>query len=234
MTLKTLKKKQFHIEPDRAGYALHGDGKPFMTPAGHPFVVPTSVLATAILNEWQSQKDKIDPSTMPMTQLAATALDIVSKDCTAVVDAVCLYATAELLCHRVETPPELAARQHATWQPLLDWCAGEYGGQLNTTTGIMPIAQPEGSLSSLRRIVTDLDVFTLAGLRQAVEVSGSLVLGLALLRRKLAPEQVLRAAELDADFQAEAWGDDPAAEAKRAKNLADLTHCAAWFAGLVH
>jgi hypothetical protein len=54
------------------------------TPAKAPLVLPTRLLALAIAAEWECQsRGKLKPHTMPLTSLAATALDQVRCDATA-------------------------------------------------------------------------------------------------------------------------------------------------------
>ena len=211
------------------GYAIMCNGHSFKTPAGSDFVVPTKALGEALLAEWYAQTDKINPAMMPMNQLASTALDIVARDRASIINQLAAYATTELLCHRVELPIDLAAQEAKIWQPLLDWSAQQFMASLQTTVGLMPVAQPTASLAALRGAIEACDDFSLAGLRQAVDVSGSLILGLALMVQKLEATTVIQASELHADFQAIKWGTDPALEALRAKKLVDLEACQKWF-----
>jgi chaperone required for assembly of F1-ATPase len=218
----------YDIAAGPEGFALCRDGAPLKTPAGAILAVPTPVLAEEIAKEWRAQGKKINHATMPLTQLAATAIDIVGKGRGKIVGQIAAYAESELLCHRAETPPELAERQQRMWQPLLDWCAEHFNARLLTGIGIVPIAQPPEALKALHRAIEAYDDFRLAGLQHAVDVSGSLVLGLALAEGHINAAQAFEAAELDATFQIEKWGDDPAAEKRRAGINHDLHMCERW------
>jgi len=57
------------------GFVIALDGKPVRTPSRRELGVANPGLAEAIAAEWQAQKDKIDPATMPLTRLVNTALD---------------------------------------------------------------------------------------------------------------------------------------------------------------
>ena len=94
------------------------------------------------------------------------------------------------------------------------------------------MAQPPESLTALRHAVETLDDLALTALSVAVSAAGSLVIGLALLRGRLDPEAAFEAAELDASYQIELWGEDPEATRRRAICRADL-FAAARFAGLI-
>jgi chaperone required for assembly of F1-ATPase len=207
----------------------------FKTPAGADFVLPTLALAEAIAEQCHTHtiqvggKEKPNPALMPMMQLASTAFDIVGKKRDEVIRQLIGFVGSELLCHRAEAPAALVKQQHDVWQPMLDWCEKHFGAKLNSGTGIMPIPQSDEASENLRRAISAYDDFCLTGLRQAADISGSLVLALALAEKHLSAAQVFEAAELDASFQMLTWGEDPASLARRKALLADLQHCENWF-----
>jgi chaperone required for assembly of F1-ATPase len=204
-------------EPGSGGFAVRLDDKPLKTPGGQPVVVPWRDLAEAIAEEWRAQGAKPDMAGLSMTRIAATALDRIPSRRAGVVDELLAYAETELVCHRAEAPPELVARQQATWQPLLDWLAQQFDAPLAATNGILPRPQPDGSLKALRRLLERLDNFSLAGLSVAVASAGSLVIGLAMLEHRIDAAQAFDAAELDATYQIEQWGEDSIAAQRRAE-----------------
>jgi chaperone required for assembly of F1-ATPase len=209
--------EQVTVEPSSEGFAVRLDDKPLKTPGGRPVVVPWQGLAEAIAEEWRAQGPKPDLTGLPMTRITATALDRLPGRRAGVVDELLAYAETELVCHRAEAPPELVARQQTTWQPLLDWLARQFDAPLTATGGILPKPQPEGSLKALRCVLKGLDDFRLAGLSVAVASSGSLVIGLAMLERRLDTAQAFEASELDATYQIEQWGEDSIAMQRRAE-----------------
>jgi len=210
------------------GFAVCKNGDVVVTPAGKPLNLPTEKLAEVIAGEWRAQKEKIIPSSMPMMQFAATALDIVTKDRAAIIDQLVSYVRSELLCHYADHPDALKQLQKQKWQPVLDWCALRFDALLVTGTGIMPIEQSAPAHQALRGALESCDDFCLVGLRQAVDVSGSLILGLALLEKQMTPEQILDTAELDANFQMQQWGKDPAILDKQKSTLKELADTNLW------
>ncbi len=88
--------------------------------------MPSAALAAAIAAEWDAQQDEIRPATMPLTRLAATAIDRTAAQRDTIVAEIANYAGTDLVCYRADHPPALAARQHAVWQPLIDWAAVRY------------------------------------------------------------------------------------------------------------
>jgi chaperone required for assembly of F1-ATPase len=204
------------------GFAVRLDEKPLKSPGGSPMVLPSAAMAEAIAAEWRAQGAKPDLLQLPMTRIAATALDRIPAVRDGVVAELAAYAETELVCHRAGEPPALVARQIALWQPLLDWLAQHYDAPLVVTAGVLPKAQPTASLQAIRRALMALDDFRLAGVSVAVAAAGSLVIGLALSAGRLDAAQAFDAAELDATFQIERWGEDEIARQRRAAVRAEL------------
>jgi chaperone required for assembly of F1-ATPase len=132
------------------------------------------------------------------------------------------------LCHRAGEPPELIVKQGEIWQPLVDWFVMTFRAPLQVTSGIMPITQSDEAVLAASKVLSDMNEFQLAALQQAVALTGSLVLGLALMQRRLSARQTFEAAELDALFQAEKWGEDPAAAARHKDIARELAICEHW------
>jgi chaperone required for assembly of F1-ATPase len=208
--------------PVDGGWGILLDAKALRSPAKRPFVLPTEALAKAIADEWQAQGEKIAPTSMPLMQFAATAIDRLADDSTALVEEIAGYGHSDLICYRSEEPPALAQRQEETWQPLIAWAAERYDVALNVTSGIVAVEQPAHALATFRRVLKACDLFALTALAGATGMAGSLVIALALMEGRLGPDEAVDAALLDELFQAERWGNDPEAERRRAAIRADL------------
>jgi chaperone required for assembly of F1-ATPase len=206
------------------------DDRPARTPAGRPLRLPTSALAQAVAAEWEAQTGAIRPHDMPLTALAATAIDRVGPQRPAIVDAVAAYGATDLLCYWADQPAELVERQHRVWQPLLDWARETCGARLEVTAGVIPVAQPDAATRALRSAVEALDDMELTALASAVQVSGSLVLGLALLAGRLEADAAFAAALLDERYQAEQWGEDEEAGERRRRLRQELDAVARFLA----
>jgi len=107
-----------------------------------------------------------------------------------------------------EAPRELAKRQAAAWQPLLDWARARYHAALTTTVGVMAIDQDSNALARLRKAVEAENDFTLAGLHIATAISGSLVVGLALMEKEIDAERAWQVSHIEEHWQLERWGED--------------------------
>lgn len=213
------------------GFAIALDGRPVRTPAKSPLAVPTAGLAEAIAAEWAAQEGEVKPRAMSLTRLASTAIDKVPAERERFVDELVGYSESDLLCYRAEHPPELVARQHAEWQPLLDWMADRHVARLEVTEGVIPAPQAPAVVAALREVVESHDDWTLAVLHAATTAAGSLVIALALLDGRLDAEEAFTLSQLDESFQIEQWGKDSEAEARREAIRAEF-HAAAEFLAL--
>lgn len=214
--------KEVAVVASGDGYVIVLDGKPMHTPAQQTYVLRTKGLAEAIAAEWNAVKEIVVPADMPVTQLAATVIDIVPRERANIINQLASYATTDMLCYRAEHPPALVSRQQESWQPLLDWAALNYDALMLVTHGVKPVTQTPDALAALRRAIEKQDDYHLAALQVATTATGSVIVGLALLEQKISPDEAYAAAELDSEFQAESWGSDEEAAARRRGIHADI------------
>jgi chaperone required for assembly of F1-ATPase len=215
--------------PVPGGFTVHLDARTLKTPGKLPFVLPTLALAEACAAEWAAQDGLVKPGQMPMTRFANSAIEKVTPQFDAVVAEVARYGETDHLCYRTENPPPLIARQQAGWDPILAWSSQTFGAPLMVTAGVVPVPQPPSSLAALRAVVAAQSPFQLAALHDVVAISGSLVLGLAVIRGRLTDQEAFDLSRIDEHWQAELWGqDEEAAEAESVKR-ADLASAARFF-----
>jgi chaperone required for assembly of F1-ATPase len=224
--------KQATARAAEGGWGVALDGRPMRTPAKHELIVPSAALAEAIAAEWDAQQDEIRPATMPLTRLAATAIDRTRTQRELVVAEAANYAGTDLVCYRAEHPPALIARQHAEWQPLIDWAMQRYDAALAVTSGVVPQPQSPAALKAFAAAVAAQDDFRLTALHTMTTACGSLVIALALMERRLDAASAFAVSQLDETFQIEAWGEDAEAAARR-QSLAEDIEAAARFVRLL-
>lgn len=208
--------------PQDGGYAIQLDGKTVKTPSRQPLVVPGAKLAAAIVDEWEAQDEYINPRRMWHTKLANTALDLVLPRRDAVINDIVTFAQADLLCYRAEGPQVLVARQAKIWDGLLDWLAQTTGARLHVTTGIVHVAQDPEALAAIGKAVHGFDAFELTGLHNSVTLTGSAVIGLALLKGHIDAAAAFEAAHLDEFWQMELCGEDEDEAARLALRKSEL------------
>jgi chaperone required for assembly of F1-ATPase len=226
-------KRVYHkveVCPVGDGYGIALDNKPVRTPAKRELVVPTKALAAAIAQEWDAQRPDIRPHTMALTRLATTAIDRVSVQRDQVVSEIAGYGGTDLVCYRADHPPDLAARQHASWQPLIDWTTLRYDAALSVTVGVIPTPQSPASLKALAKAVAAQDDFRLTALHALTTASGSLVIGLAVLEGQIDADTASDASQLDETYQIELWGEEAEAAERRHALAADIAAAARFLA----
>ena len=214
---ETMKKRFYKNVTTEAGSVGHRvllDGRPIRSPAKRECSLPSERLASAIATEWDSQRDEIDPATMPLFSLAATVIDRVTPQRVDLVAEMIAYGGNDLLCYRADDD-ELAGRQASQWQPWLEWSGTILGAPLDVASGIMPVTQPATSLARFGAVLGQHDDWELGVLHRAVALSGSLVLGLAFLRGEIDQRKLFETAFLDELWQVEKWGSDFEAEDRR-------------------
>jgi chaperone required for assembly of F1-ATPase len=211
------------------GFSVMLDGRAVKTPAKKPLIVPSLAMAQAIAVEWQAQQDKIKPETMPFTRSANSALDKVAVQFDEVAGLIAAYGGSDLLCYRAPHPQALTERQATAWDPLLQWAADELGAPLHIGPGIVPVAQPAGSLAALSAKVQGLTSFELAGFHDLVAISGSLVLGFAVAHRRLEVDEAWAISRIDETWQIEQWGFDEEAAESEAVRQAGMVHAARFY-----
>jgi chaperone required for assembly of F1-ATPase len=218
--------KKVETRQSDGGFGVTLDGRPMRTPGKREMIVPNTALADAIASEWDAQQGEIRPQTMPLTRLAATALDRTSEHRDKVIAEVANYAGTDLVCYRADYPPALTARQQTAWQPLIDWAMQRFDASLAVTSGIIPTVQSPTSLKAFTSAVSAHDDFHLTALHALTTACGSLVIGLAVMEGRLDAETAFAASQLDESFQIEAWGEDTEAVARRAALAADIASAA--------
>ena len=222
--------KNVHVVSSEAGYFIKLDDKILKTPAKRQMMLPTEALAKKVASEWDEQVEEIDPTTMPFTKSANAVLDKVSEQYEEVSSLLSEYGETDLLYYRADSPPELQKRQKNGWDPIVKWAENTFKVQINCGTGIVYIPQNEKLFSETRKKINNLSIFELTALYDMVSITGSLILGLAIIHRRLSAEEAYQLSRIDEQWQLEQWGEDEEAQvASNQKNIAIL-HSEEFFA----
>lgn len=221
--------KDTNVVEAGAGYTVHLDGRKLRTPVKSELIVPTREMAAAIAAEWDAQGEKIDPLTMPVTRSANAAIDKVTPMHAEVSELVGAYGGTDLLCYRADTPKELVERQNVTWNPLLAWAADALAAPLKTGVGIVHVEQDAAVLASLAKRVTELDAFQLAAFHDLVGMSGSLIIGFAVINTVLPVTDLWRCSRIDEDWQIDKWGEDDEEHATSEGKRIGFEHAARFY-----
>lgn len=205
------------------GFAVQLDGKPILTPARNRLSLPTRALAELIAGEWNAQEEEIDPVSMPVTRIVNTALDGVALDPQAVKEDILRFAGTDLLCYRADGPDALVLRQAESWDPILEWAHVALNARFVLAEGIVHAAQPKETIAALgAHLMAYENPIVLAGLHSMTTLTGSALLALATAREEINAEQAWQAAHVDEDWNADQWGADQQALARRAHRWGEM------------
>ncbi len=213
---KPTRPKRFYetacaVALDDGAFCIELDGRRVRAPGGALFAAPRSI-AEAAAAEWNAQVEHVDPESMPVTRAVNTAIEQIPPQRDAVIQEIAGYGATDLLCYRAAAPAELAEREAAAWDPVLDWAAERYGARLLTAEGVMHVRQPEEALQALWSAVASESDIGLAAMSELTALSGSLILALAVAERQLDADTAWSASRVDEVFQIEQWGLDAEAE----------------------
>ena len=211
------------VAPADGGFGLLLDRRRAKTPGGAPFTLGSLATAEIVAAEWAAQGAAIDPVTMPATRIAHSALDGVRQGMAAVRGEIVNYARSDLVCYRAETPAMLAQREAAAWDPVIAFARDALGAQMRVTAGIVHAPQPDAAIAAVARAVAAHgDPLALAALSTITTLTGSALLALAVAQGRFGAQEAWAAAHVDEDFQAELWGGDDEALARRAARWVEM------------
>lgn len=213
---------------DAAPFQILLDGRAVKTPKKRALAVPTKALADAIAEEWQAQEEFVDPSRMPLTRFANTAIDAVGEAEQEVASDIVAYAGSDLVCYRAETPDELVALQSREWNPIAAWADKTLHAKFKVVPGVVHVQQSGAALEGVAKALEPHDAFRLTGLHVLTTLTGSALLALALDRKALSADAAWIAAHVDEDYQISLWGEDAEAAARRRGRRAEFDAAYRW------
>lgn len=213
--------KEVAVAEAEGGFGITLDGKPIRTPSGRQVVIPSRALADAVAAEWAAQGEAIDPVTMPLTRIANSVVEGVVDRVALVADDLAKYFETDLLFYRAGHPEGLVAREAAHWDPVLFWAGEALGAHFILSEGVMHVKQPDEALRAARAALPG-DPWSVAALHIVTTLTGSALLALALAHRVRDACEVWAAAHVDEDWNADQWGVDEEAAARRATRLRDF------------
>jgi chaperone required for assembly of F1-ATPase len=215
------------VGEDAGSFAVLLDGRPVRTPARRLLAAPVPKIAHALAAEWDAQRETIDPAAMPLTRLANALIDRVADAPELVRGEIERYLGSDLLFYRASEPATLAARQAATWDPLLAWADASFGARFILAEGVVHVAQSAAAVAAAAAAIPRAaggprDIWRLGALNVVTTLTGSAILALALDAGRLSPEQAWAAAHVDEDWNMEFWGRDAVALERRAFHFAEM------------
>ena len=207
--------KTVTIAQEVDGWRVMLDGRPIRTQGGRAQIVPTRALAEALAAEWAGQGAEIDPARFVFRDMADFAIDTIAQTRTEALTATLPFAETDTLCYRAEPDTALYDHQIAVWDPLLAAAEARYGVRFARVSGIIHAPQSPATLAAMRAQIAAQADFTLAALRHMASLAASLVVALAALEPGADVDALWAAASLEEEWQANLWGREEEAEARR-------------------
>lgn len=219
------------IEQDgKAVFQILLDGRVLKTPEQHPLLLENQKLAEQIALEWQSVEEDIVPAHMPLFSSATTVIDRVTPQADSLREQLADYLENDLICYRAPIEePELRAYQQAHWDEWLAWIRDEFGIELATQSGIMPVSQSGDLRARCASILADCDDWQLSCLVRATQLCGSFVLAWAFICTKIDADRLFELSFLEELFQNKRWGLDEEAERRQHHIKSELKDISAFF-----
>ncbi len=189
-------------------YALRLGGYIALTGEGHQLILPNKEYALLVATEFDNQHTFIYPHTMPMTNLALTVFDRIPRERDEMTQHMVNCCEFDAACYRElpEDNPALNRLYRKHYDPLLKWLKLEFNCPLHVTTDFSPIEQPPQSLAIMANLIKSQPTWNFAILEQACFMSKSVVAGLAFLHGRVNIEQVIKAARIEENYQADENG----------------------------
>lgn len=212
--------KAVTVAPADGGWRVLLDGRGIRSVGGRPQVLPTRALAEALAEEWADQGEELDTAGFVLRDLADYAIDVAASGREDTIRGLIAYAGTDTLCYRAEPDEPLRERQEETWEPLLHAAEQRWDVHFERVDGIMHRPQPVATLARMQAVLDAESHFTLAALNALTSLAASLVIALAALAPEAEAEALWEAANLEEDWQADLWGKDTEAEARRERRLA--------------
>jgi len=209
----TLKRfwKTVGIEEKNDALSVTLDKRPLKTPSGNPLLFPRSrVMAAALVaSEWDNQETLLKQHSLPVTSLAARAIDSFTDENTrAEVRAQLLkYLETDTICFHSNDPPGVVKLQQEHWEPLLAWARETFDIDIKTTDALLLARHPAPTIKKLDEFLATFDPWQMAAMERATYASKSFLIGLALVTQHINVEQAAQAAHVEVNSQIEKWGE---------------------------
>ncbi|KAK2460595.1 hypothetical protein APHAL10511_007065 [Amanita phalloides] len=203
--------KEVGIEKHGESFAVTLDKRPLKTPSGNALLLPRNktLVASLIATEWDNQEKMIKPHALPLTSLAARAIDAFKeKETRTDIHASLLrYLDTDTICFYQDHPSHLVDLQTKHWDPLHEWMQKTYDVKIQNTNSIIFNSQSDETKQKLRKVLEGLDQWELAAMERATMTTKSFIIALALVKRYIGPEEASSAAHVEVNSQIERWGE---------------------------
>ncbi|PWZ00731.1 ATP12-domain-containing protein [Testicularia cyperi] len=198
-------------QPSAGGFKICLDGRAIRSPGGGEIVIPSErkLLAAAIAHEWQEQGNQLKPHTLPLTSLAARALEGCSnpQDRAQIESDLLRYLENETVCFQESQPTALVQLQDEHWTPLISHINSTFDVDIEPFQGLLGNSHSDKVMQTFKSHLEALDSFDLAAFERSVMISKSFLISVALIQGHLDVEKACQAAQVEVQSQINRWGE---------------------------
>ena len=217
---KEIKNGTFTIVKRNSNFLIERNNKFLKTPDGNLISIPYKKIVQLILTELNKKTTSNDSVTY--IKITNSAIDKIIKDKDSFINKIASQIHSDTICYFSKTPESLLQLQIDSWKPLLKWIKKTYSVELNYSYSFEPLIQNKNNIQIIKEILVGCDVFKLSGISTLCQLTGSLVISLALCDSRLTYEEAFRASQLEESYQLSRWGKDSEASNRRKAISADI------------
>lgn len=189
-------------------WSLTLDGRGVRTPANKLLTLPNKNMAMAIALEFDVQDLHILPYTMPMTTLATTAIDQISRSDVrkSSITGLLRQLNNDLITLRSNEPDDLVASEDHRWGAICDWASTYYKCSVKSTDNWLHLEQDPALLQAVEGDLQQLSDWSLAVIDNVSGATGSTLIAVSLYHGFLDSDAANKAARVQEQYQVDRWG----------------------------
>jgi ATP synthase F1 complex assembly factor 2 len=163
-------------------------------------------LAELIALEWQSQRARIIPSTMPAMSIAVNAIDLIRPNPTDYLKHFQSNILIDHICIRVSSPQSLVSLQKKHWNPIIEWINNTYNLNYSSSYELAAPQISSQSVSNVNKLLSHQSEWMLSTLDNVTTLTKSFAIALALITGRISTEEAYEAARLEENYQIKQYG----------------------------
>jgi len=198
------------------------DDKKLKTPLKNELVLSNYLMAKEVLKEWDQSSDIIKTDDLVFYGLLSTAIDRVREEKNSYINDIINFIDTDLICYRADNPIDLVSFQNKHWDPVIILIEKYINNNVGVFKGVMPSQQNSKVHHKIKNLVVGLNDVQISVLHRITNLIGSVFLALCILKKDLSNKQAFELSFLDELWQAENWGYEEDASAKRKKIRTEL------------
>ncbi|GJD08494.1 ATP synthase mitochondrial F1 complex assembly factor 2 [Galdieria sulphuraria] len=130
---KRFYEQVYTVERIPGVYCVSLDGKLLRTRTGKFLESRCRELSLVVASEWEAQHSRILPSSMPVTSLLTTSIDLTKEHRQQFLKTLSEFFNTDTICIRASYPEGLVFRQKVLWDPLIVFLSENWNIQIRTS-----------------------------------------------------------------------------------------------------